>query len=311
MRRPPPLRLIPHFPATAGTAILALIATLAGWFGADLSRVIADAHLAHGQLWRLITCALPHRDPFHLAFNLYWLWVFGTLIEAYFGAAKTFALYGLLALVSAAAEYAMLDGGVGLSGIVFGLFAMLMILTHRRPRDARFDGAVDERTVHLFAAWFFLGIVTTITGLLPVANLAHLFGAAIGALVALAMKARKRVWIPASLATLLICFATFARPYLNCSAHRGEEQAYLGYEALNRNSNDEAAWWLSDATIMRPDDGRNWFNLAIARSKLKNYPLALIAYTRAAESDPENMTYRQARDQMRAYVMAIQTASAN
>src|SRR4051812_26199095 len=201
MRRPPPLRLIPHFPATAGTAILALIATLSGWFGADLSRVVADGHLAHGQLWRLLTCALPHRDPFHLTFNLYWLWVFGTLIEAYFGAVKTFALYGLLALASAAAEYALLDGGVGLSGIVFGLFAMLTVLTHRRPRDARFDGAIDARTVHLFAAWFFLCIVTTVTGFLPVANLAHLLGAVIGGSIAFAMNKRNWVWLPAALAT--------------------------------------------------------------------------------------------------------------
>ena len=298
-----------HFPATAGTAMLALIATLGGWCGAELSRVIADAHLAHGQLWRLLTSALPHRDPFHLAFNLYWLWVLGTLIEAYLGAMKTFALYALLAAGSAAAEYALLDGGCGLSGIVFGLFGMLTALTHQR--DARFKDAIDARTVHLFAAWFFFCIVLTITGILPVANLAHLFGAILGGLVGFAMKQpHRRASFPTALAALLICFATFARPYLNCSPRRGEEQAYLGYEALNLNANDQAAWWLSDATIMRPGDGRNWFNLAIAHSRQKNYPLALTAYTRAAESDPENMAYRQARDQMQAYVMAIQTASA-
>src|SRR5262245_26586589 len=153
MRRPPPLSRALNFPATAGTAIMALGITALWWCKVDISPLLPDALLAHGQIWRLLTCILPHRDPLHLAFNLYWLWTFGTLLEEHIGPVKMFGLIAALALGSGAAEFALLDGGVGLSGVGYGLFGLLWVLGRR---DERYAGAVDERTVHLFAGWFFL-----------------------------------------------------------------------------------------------------------------------------------------------------------
>src|SRR4051812_17827889 len=147
MRRPPPPRPALHFPATAGTMLLALGVTAAWWFvKVDVTPLMENAQVAHGQLWRLLTSVLLHADPFHLAFNLFWFWYFGTIIESTFGSARTLGLFVLLALGSGAAEYAIYDGGIGLSGIGYGLFAMLWVLSRRDPQQ-RFDDVVDVRTI--------------------------------------------------------------------------------------------------------------------------------------------------------------------
>src|SRR5439155_25951067 len=113
--------------------------------------LVMDARAWHGQPWRLASSALPHIDLIHLAFNLYWLWVFGTLVESVLGHWATAGLMLLFAVGSCAAEYALFDGGVGLSGIGYALFGMLWVLA---PRDPRFAGAVDRQVIALFLGWF-------------------------------------------------------------------------------------------------------------------------------------------------------------
>src|SRR5687767_2713344 len=148
MRRPPPLAAAPRHPVTAGTMLLAAGATLAWWRDAD---------------------------ALHLAFNLYWLWVLGTLVEQSFGHVRTALLLVFLAAASGAADFALAEGGVGLSGVGYGLFGMLWVLSRRDPR---FAGAVDSGTVALFVTWFFLCIVGTYFGTMNVGNVAHGAGAA-------------------------------------------------------------------------------------------------------------------------------------
>ena len=40
---------------------------------------------------RLLTSALPHGGIVHLLFNVIWLWIFGTAIEAVWGPVRTLA----------------------------------------------------------------------------------------------------------------------------------------------------------------------------------------------------------------------------
>src|SRR5512133_2996627 len=112
MRAPPPLREFHRYPIVAGTAILAIAVTAAWWIGRDVSVLMEDIGIRRGQLWRLLTSALPHANVLHLAFNLYWLWVFGAMVEAAYGHLKTLAILLLLSAGSSAAEYALMHGGV-------------------------------------------------------------------------------------------------------------------------------------------------------------------------------------------------------
>src|SRR5207253_2758605 len=135
-----------------------------------------DAKALGPEPWRLVTSMLPHVSLPHLVFNLYWLWVFGTFLEKSFGALRFLGIVVLFAAGSSAAEWALEGSGVGLSGVGYGLFAMLRAL-RRRPE---FVGVADKDTATLFTVWFFVCIVTTWIGVMNVANVAHGAGAAIG-----------------------------------------------------------------------------------------------------------------------------------
>jgi membrane associated rhomboid family serine protease len=291
--------------------LLSLAVTIAWWAGVNCSLLFADAHIGHGQLHRLLTSALLHRDPLHLAFNFYWLWTFGVLIERHVGSAKTFALYVALAIGSGAAEHALLTGGVGLSGIVYGLFGLLWLFWKRRPDDHRFHNAVDRKTEICFAAWFIICVVMTLTDLLPVGNIAHLAGAMIGMSVGWAMMRfdapRRSLAVPAAAVLLLIFAAVFARAHINLSAHAGEREASLGYLALSENRDAQAARWMREATAMNPEIASWWFNYAVAQARLQDHDAALAAYNNAARLDPSNKTYRAARDDLQTYLATLPT----
>ena len=72
-----------------------------------------------------------------MAFNDYWLWIFGTVLQEVFGHIKTLALFVRFAVGSSALKFSILSGGVGLSGVGYGLFGLLWILSGRAPRFQR------------------------------------------------------------------------------------------------------------------------------------------------------------------------------
>jgi len=295
MRRPPPLTDFPKYPVTAGLGVLAVASTASWHLGGDISSMVMDFRVWHGQPWRLFTSALPHVNIFHLLFNLYWLWVFGSAVEANFGRLRTAALYLFLAAGSAAAEYAVFEGGVGLSGVGYGLFGLLWVL-HRK--DDRFRDAIDANTVGLFVVWFFLCIALTVTKTLPVGNVAHGMGAIQGLLLgfAIADQRWKRLAIAglAGLMLVVMAAATVGRPYVNRSGHVGEELAYAGYVEMEAGRNEDGAALYERA--LRVDGGRAewWYNLAIAYERLGRERDATSAYEKASALAPDNAQFRAA-----------------
>lgn len=156
MRPPPKWTEFPRYPVIAGTILLAVAVTIAWWAKWDVSVLFATAEIRRGQLWRLFTSIFPHLDISHLIFNIYWIWVFGSLIEGVYGHFKTAAFVALLAVGSSSFEFAFAQGGVGLSGVGYGFFGLLWVLSRR---DERFREAIDQRTVAVFVVWFFFCIV--------------------------------------------------------------------------------------------------------------------------------------------------------
>jgi membrane associated rhomboid family serine protease len=306
LRAPSPKQAL-SFPATAATLILSLAVTIAWWAKADCSALLADAHVARGQFHRLLTCALLHRDPVHLAFNFFWLWTFGTLIERRLGSMKTLLLFMTLAAASSAAEHAFFTAGVGLSGIVYGLFGFLWFFSMRRGDDDKaFADAIDRRTTICFVGWFVACIVLTLANVLPVGNLAHAVGALLGVAIARAMGRKGHLAAVAGAIAILLLAATFARPQLNCSSHRGEQEASLGFEALKDHDDRAAAGWMRDATALNPRIAAWWFNRGIAEARLQDHPAALISYNNACRLAPSNGTFRAARDALQDYLAAVE-----
>lgn len=296
MRQPPPLSMLPHYPVVGGLALLSLAVTVAGWAEVvDVSPLLATPHIWEGQVWRLFTSILIHADFMHLAFNLYWLWVLGSVVEEEFGHLRTLGIVLFLAIGSMAPEYALLYGGVGLSGVGYGLAGMLWVLSRR---DERFRGAMDRDTAALFVAWFFICILLTVTNVYPVGNIAHGAGAVLGALLGLAVSARRVRGTAVALAVVVPLAAggaaLYARPYINLTKERGWELSRLGYLALERDRDREAVRHLEAAVRVDESLGTAWFNLGLAHQRLGRRKEASEAYRRAVELEPRNDEFREA-----------------
>jgi len=287
MRRPPLLREAHRYPVVSGLGVAAATATVAWWYGWNIEPFVMDARFWPREPWRLVTSTLPHANIFHLAFNLYWLWVFGTLVEEAYGHISTLLILIMFAAGSSAAEFAVLHGGVGLSGVGYGLFGLLWAL---KRRDARFFDAVDRSTIKLFVFWFFLCIVLTVTKYMPVANFAHGSGAILGALLGLAVAGRSyRLMLRGALAVLVALFVLGAgpgRPYVNLAGGGARDLERKGVIALKKGENQEAAELLRRAAALNPLDASIWYNLGIACQRLEQTEEAAGAFDVACALNP-------------------------
>lgn len=286
---------IPRYPVVVGIALLAVAVTIAWWSGLNISPLFESAEIRRGQFWRFATTVLPHLDILHLAFNLYWLWVLGTTVERVYGHLRTALLLLLFAIGSSSWDFALAQGGVGLSGVGYGLFGLLYVLSQH---DDRFKDSLDKRTVNLFVGWFFICILATVTHVFNVANVAHAAGAFLGLLLGYALVLpRRRTLIASTVGVLMLvgfCGSTFARPFINLSRYGGYEEARWGYDALIANRNQEAIRWCRDAVRYQPKVSLFWFNLGIAYQRSKEDSAASFAYQRAFELDPSKLKYAEA-----------------
>jgi len=95
---------------------------------------ISGAEYQQGQYWRLFTVALVHGGFFHLGFNLYALHIIGTPVEQFFGRTR-YIIILLASLFFGSLASALFNNpyiaSVGASGMVFGLFGALALISAR------------------------------------------------------------------------------------------------------------------------------------------------------------------------------------
>jgi rhomboid protease GluP len=95
---------------------------------------ISGAEYQQGQYWRLFTVALVHGSFFHLGFNLYALHILGTPVEQFFGRTR-YIIILLFSLFFGSLTSALFNNpyiaSVGASGMVFGLFGALALISAR------------------------------------------------------------------------------------------------------------------------------------------------------------------------------------
>jgi GlpG protein len=142
-------------------------------------------YIQEGQVWRVVTPIFIHMSVLHLIFNMYWLYIFGSMIESRRGT-LFFALFVLaIAVISNWGQYYFTyevdwfhvpptTQFGGMSGVGYGLFGYLWIKSRFDPHGGVF---LPPNTVGLFLIWFAL----CWSGLLgPIANWAHTTGMASG-----------------------------------------------------------------------------------------------------------------------------------
>lgn len=301
-----------RWPITTGTALLALANTLLWWSGHyNVDGLVLTGAAFWREPWRLLTSTLLHGGLLHLLFNLYWLWIFGRWLEAHYGQARTLLIFIAFAVGSGAAEYALFRGGVGLSGVGYGLFGFLWAAGRR---DGRFAPAVDYNTAMLFVGWFFFCIAATAVGALNIANVAHGMGALLGA--SLGFAATTEDWrrigygaLFAALTAISLAGASVARPYVNISG--GEVGIERKAEhALDQGHPEEAVEAYRRAIESYGETARLRYNLGVALQRTDENKKAARAFAHAAELAPTDENYSSAAAETYLFVAsrALQTA---
>ena len=298
----------PHVaqPATGILMTASIAVTVWWWMGGDVTVLTLDFRV-WSEPWRLFTPVLPHIDVFHLFFNLYWLYVFGGKVETVFGSYKTTAIYLLLGIGSSLAQYSLFRSGVGLSGIGYGLFGFLWVLSRN---DLRFSNAINHQVVQLFIGWFILCVVLSIADVWQVGNVAHGAGAVLGCVLGWCVVARASNTRLASRLLLggimggLIVAASIGRPYLNLTGAVWDEYSYFGYQALLENNPAQAVWYLEKAVAMRPGVDKNWYNLGVAYFRCDRWDEAITAYRRAIALSPTVEVYQTTLNELEQFMSA-------
>ncbi len=133
--------------------------------------------VANGDWYRLLTSAFLHANLLHIGFNMYFLYILGTLLEPAFGSVRFAAMY-FASLFAGSLGVVILepnDLSLGASGAVFGLLAAAVVIARGRRLDA-------------IAAQLGLLLVFNLAitfGASHIAVGAHLFGAGCGLLCGL------------------------------------------------------------------------------------------------------------------------------
>lgn len=104
--------------------------------------------LASGEWWRLLSPVLVHASILHLAFNMYFLYLVGPLVEQLYGTARFLVLYVLTAATASLASYLIGGSGpsVGASGALFGLCGVLLVarVLHRPVLQGRHNAILSQ-----------------------------------------------------------------------------------------------------------------------------------------------------------------------
>lgn len=113
-----------------------------GWTG----RLAFSPFTGELEPWRFVTAAFLHSTQiFHVALNMYALWIVGPYLENLLGRARFISLYLLSAVGGHVAVVLLADplsaswftGTVGASGAVFGLFGAIFVVMRRMGQEAR------------------------------------------------------------------------------------------------------------------------------------------------------------------------------
>ncbi len=123
-----------------------------------------------GQVWRLLSPIFIHKDIFHIAFNMIWLYQFGKLIEYHIGTKSFLLLVAVTAIPSNIAFY-LVSGPLfgGMSGVIYGLFYFMWVYDYFKPGS---PFHVDPYLFKFFTGFYVLCWLLSAMGF-PVANTIH------------------------------------------------------------------------------------------------------------------------------------------
>ena len=157
--------------------------------------------VANGEWWRLITSGFLHSGLLHIAFNMYFIWMFGQLLEPALGRLRFGLVYfvSLLAGSIGAMLYSAPNAAtVGASGAAFGLLGAALVVAKIRKLDSLTNDLLMLAAIN-FAIGFLPGLNVSIGG--------HLGGFLMGCVagfIAFGPMAKNRQFVTVVLAGLCV-----------------------------------------------------------------------------------------------------------
>lgn len=142
-------------------------------------------NLPQGGWLAVLTITLVHGSPspMHVVFNLLAFLALGRVVEQTIGSLWYLLLLVALAWVSSSYQLGLEHiPGIGLSGVVYGVFGFMLGAS---PRDRLFRWYVSQN-LRMVLGWAVLCVVLTHFNILGVANTAHFSGLFFGAICGLA-----------------------------------------------------------------------------------------------------------------------------
>ncbi len=91
-------------------------------------------HSPDFRIWQLVTHMFMHGGILHLAFNMLALWMFGRILENYWGSKRFFQFYMYCGLAAGVTHMLLSSGGaIGASGAIMGVLAGFTYLFPNSP----------------------------------------------------------------------------------------------------------------------------------------------------------------------------------
>jgi membrane associated rhomboid family serine protease len=161
---------------------------------------LSRPEIADGEYWRLITAGFLHAGFLHLAFNMFALYVLGTMLEPAIGRLRFGLIYAvsLLAGSFGALLATPLAPTVGASGAIFGLMGAAVVVMRNRGINPMESG---------LPIWIGLNLLFTFT--VPGISIGGHIGGLIGGAVAAALlfDLRERVRALPAMVPAALCIA--------------------------------------------------------------------------------------------------------
>ena len=235
----------------------------------------------NGGYWALITSAFVHFALWHVAFNVYWLWVLGRRLEQAIGSLPYLGFFVVSAFVSSSFQLAVSgDTGIGASGVVYAIFGFMWLTRHRY---SQFNEALDARTIQIFVIWLAGCVVATYLKVWSAGNAAHISGLLFGGAVAGAFVLRFKPRL--MLVGLVVLVAVSIVPLFWCPWSVG----WLTHKAYNAHAAKQYDVALDRYTqIIHIDPCNAWayLNRSFVYQALSKFENAQADLHKAREIDP-------------------------
>lgn len=253
------------------------------WEYWNLLGYFSNTQIWDGAYWAYLTTQFVHADIAHLLFNLYWIWYFGSQLERGLKKYEFLLLLLIFSITSSGLEFLIsVDTGIGISGIVYGMYGYLYI-NHRNNDYFK----LPTRVSLIILGWLILSTILSMKEIYNVAIYAHFGGLVAGVLAAYVLpKNTNRIYFLVSKILLIFILLISIMPlFYNPISY--EWHGYHAYKQDEKGNVHIALKHYTKAIELNPKDAWSYYNRAYSYEDLNRKELAKDDFVMACKLDPD------------------------